>query len=75
MIIGVPKEIKNHEYRVGVVPAGVRALVRFGHTVFIQAGAGEGSGISDEEFNQAGAQILSSAAEIYQRSEMIIKVK
>lgn len=75
MIIGVPREIKNHEYRVGLVPAGVRDLVQFGHTVFIEAGAGEGSGISDEEFNQAGARILSSAAKIYQRAEMIIKVK
>jgi alanine dehydrogenase len=75
MIIGVPKEIKNHEYRVGLVPAGVRALVRFGHTVFIQAEAGAGSGITDEEFILAGAQILSTAAEVYQRAEMIIKVK
>jgi alanine dehydrogenase len=75
MIIGVPREIKNHEYRVGLVPAGVRALVRFNHTVYIQAGAGEGSGIIDEEFIRAGARILPSAAEIYQQSEMIIKVK
>jgi alanine dehydrogenase len=75
MIIGVPKEIKNHEYRVGLVPAGVRALTRFNHKVFIQAGAGEGSGISDEEYIQAGAEIRPSAAEVYQEAEMIIKVK
>lgn len=75
MIIGVPTEIKNHEYRVGLVPSGVRALVRFGHTVFIQASAGEGCGITDGEFSLAGAQILATAAEVYQRSEMIIKVK
>lgn len=75
MIIGVPKEIKNHEYRVGLVPAGVRALVRSGHTVIIQAGAGEGSGISDQEFTQAGAQILSAAPEVYGQADMIIKVK
>ncbi|MBI5606840.1 MAG: alanine dehydrogenase [Deltaproteobacteria bacterium] len=75
MIIGVPTEIKNHEYRVGLVPAGVRAMVRFGHTIYIQSGAGVGSGISDDEFIQAGARILPSAVEIYQQSEMIIKVK
>jgi alanine dehydrogenase len=75
MIIGVPKEIKNHEYRVGLVPAGVRALVRVGHRVYLQTRAGEGSGISDKEFESAGAQILPSAAEVYGRSEMIIKVK
>jgi alanine dehydrogenase len=75
MIIGVPKEIKNHEFRVGLVPVGVRALVRFGHTVLVQTAAGEGSGISDQEFIQAGAQILGTAAEVYWKSEMIIKVK
>jgi alanine dehydrogenase len=75
MIIGVPKEIKNHEYRVGLVPAGVRALARFNHTVYIQAGAGEGSGIGDEEFIQAGAKILPTPQEVYQQAEMIVKVK
>lgn len=75
MIIGVPKEIKNHEYRVGLVPAGVRALVRSGHKVVIQAGAGEGSGITDQEFIQAGAQILPMAPEVYGQADMIIKVK
>jgi alanine dehydrogenase len=75
MVIGVPKEIKNHEYRVGLVPAGVRALVRFNHTVFIQAGAGEGSGISDNEYILAGGRILPTAQEVYQQAEMIVKVK
>jgi alanine dehydrogenase len=75
MIIGVPKEIKNHEYRVGVVPAGVRALVQEGHRVLIQAGAGEGSGITDEEFSEAGAAIVPEAAAVYGGAEMVMKVK
>jgi alanine dehydrogenase len=75
MIIGIPKEIKNHEYRVGVVPAGVRALVKDGHQVLIQAGAGEGSGILDEEFTEAGAMIVPGAEDVYGRAEMVIKVK
>jgi alanine dehydrogenase len=75
MIIGVPTEIKNHEYRVGLVPSGVRILTRAGHTVYIQAGAGEGAGISDEEFVGAGATILKTPSEIYAQAEMIIKVK
>jgi alanine dehydrogenase len=75
MIIGVPTEIKNHEYRVGLVPSGVRILTRAGHSVFIQAGAGHGAGITDDEFIRAGAHILASAEEIYARGEMVIKVK
>ena len=57
MIIGVPKEIKNNEFRVGIVPSGVRILNGAEHQVFIQKGAGEGSGIADEEYSKAGAKI------------------
>jgi alanine dehydrogenase len=75
MIIGVPSEIKNNEYRVGMVPAGVKQLGNNGHTVLVQNDAGEGSGIVNEEYISAGAEIVQSADEIYARAEMIIKVK
>jgi alanine dehydrogenase len=74
MIVGVPREIKNNEYRVAMAPAGVRALVENGHTVIIEQAAGEGSGISDYEFIQAGAKIAPAAA-VYDAAEMIVKVK
>ena len=75
MIIGIPKEIKNHEYRVAIVPSGVRKLVESGHRVIIQESAGEGSGISNAEYMAAGAQISPAAEEIYREAEMIVKVK
>jgi alanine dehydrogenase len=75
VIIGIPKEIKEHEYRVAMVPAGVRASVRAGHKVYIERGAGEGSGIADKEFQDAGADILSSREEVFCEADMIIKVK
>jgi alanine dehydrogenase len=75
MIIGVPKEVKNHEYRVAVVPAGVRSLVREGHTIIVQKSAGEGSGISDQEYLAAGAAIRPTAQEIFAEADMIVKVK
>ncbi len=75
MIVGLPKEIKDNEYRVGMVPAGVHALVSDGHRVLVQSTAGEGSGFTDEEYQAAGAQIVPAAADIYQRVEMVIKVK
>jgi alanine dehydrogenase len=75
MIIGVPKEIKQDEYRVGAVPAGIKALTDDGNTVFVEAGAGEGSGIFDKEYQAAGAEILQDADEVWARAEMIIKVK
>jgi len=75
MIIGIPKEIKNHEYRVGVVPSGVRALVEAGAKVVVEKSAGIGSNIADREYEEAGAKILQSAEEVYNSSEMIIKVK
>jgi alanine dehydrogenase len=75
MIVGVPKEVKNHEYRVAMVPAGVKSLVQDGHTVLIQASAGEGSGISDAEYAAAGAQIRPAAEEVFAEADMIVKVK
>ena len=75
MIIGIPKEIKNNENRVGATPAGVKELVGHGHTVYVQATAGEGSGFSDAEYVEAGAKILPTIEEVYGIAEMIIKVK
>ncbi len=75
MIVGIPKEIKDHEYRVGMIPAGVHALVVAGHTVYVETSAGEGSGITDIEYAEAGAEILSDAKSVYEQSEMIVKVK
>jgi alanine dehydrogenase len=75
MIIGVPKEIKNNENRVGLTPAGVSAFVKAGHKVFVQATAGVGSGFSDDEYKKAGAGILKTIADVYKKAEMIVKVK
>jgi len=75
MRIGVPTEIKDNEYRVGMTPAGVRDLSSDGHEVFVQSGAGTGSGFSDEEYTAAGAKILSDADAVYTQAEMIVKVK
>jgi alanine dehydrogenase len=75
MIIGTPREIKNQEYRVGLIPAGAHALVMRGHKVIVEQGAGEGSGFSDELYVEAGAEIVPTARDIFDRAEMIIKVK
>ncbi|MCB5196891.1 alanine dehydrogenase [Deefgea salmonis] len=75
MLIGIPKEIKNHEYRVGLTPSGVKELVKHGHQVLIQQYAGDAVGFTAHHYIGAGAQIVDSAQEIYQRAEMIIKVK
>jgi alanine dehydrogenase len=75
MIIGVPREVKPDEYRVAVVPAGVETLVRHGHSVFIETDAGTGSGITNDDYEEAGAAVLASSGEIYARAEMIVKVK
>lgn len=75
MLIGVPKEIKVREYRVGLVPANVRELVARGHEVIVEAGAGDGIGASDEHYQAAGATIIKSAQEIFERARLIIKVK
>jgi len=75
MLIGVPKEIKTNENRVGLVPSGAEALIGEGHEVMIEAGAGEGSGFTDAQYTAVGATILPTADEVWARAEMIIKVK
>src|SRR6516225_8169702 len=74
MIVGVPKEIKTDEYRVAMIPVGVEELTRAGHKVLIQTGAGQGSGIADERYAVHGAEIV-AAEEIWQRADLIVKVK
>ena len=75
MHIGLPKEIKNHEYRVGLTPAGVRELVSHGHEVVVQTAAGAEIGLSDDAYKAAGAVVVNTAQEIFARAEMVIKVK
>lgn len=75
MLIGVPKEIKNHEYRVGLTPAGVRELVGHGHKVLVQTQAGLAIGFTDEQYIQSGASIASSAEEVFTKVDMVVKVK
>jgi alanine dehydrogenase len=75
MIVGIPKEIKNNENRVAITPAGVEALKLAGHEVYIETNAGLGSGFTDEDYKSAGAIILDSAAEVWGKSDMIMKVK
>jgi alanine dehydrogenase len=75
MLIGLPKEIKNHEYRVGLTPASVRELTHHGHQVLVQNGAGSGIGMSDEQYVAAGATLAADAASIFAKADMIVKVK
>jgi alanine dehydrogenase len=75
MIIGVPKEVKQDEYRVSLVPAGAEVLTRAGHTVLVEAGAGLGTSIADAEYEQHGAEVVASADEVWARSRLIVKVK
>src|SRR2546426_5483150 len=75
MIVGVTKEIKTDEYRVAMIPVGVEELNRLGHQVLIQAGAGQGSGISDDEYASLGAEIVSEAGDIWRRADIVVKVK
>ncbi|WP_116472849.1 alanine dehydrogenase [Zobellella maritima] len=75
MDIGIPKEIKNHEYRVGMTPGGVKELVRDGHTLLVETQAGAAIGLSDEQYLAAGAEIVPDAATLFARAEMIVKVK
>ena len=75
MIIGVPTEIKNNENRVALTPAGTKELAKRGHVVYVQRGAGSGSGFSDDEYQGAGAEMLDAAPEIFSRAEMVMKVK
>ncbi len=75
MRIGVPREIINHEYRVGMTPAGVNVLVEDGHEVVIESSAGMGSGLTDQEYTMAGATVVAGPEEVYARGELIVKVK
>ena len=75
MIIGVPREIKKSEHRVSITPPAVDALVSKGHQILIEIQAGEGSGISDEDYTSAGANLAPDAKSVYQKGEMILKVK
>ena len=75
MLIGVPREIKNHEYRVGLTPASVREIVDRGHAVLVEAAAGAGIGAQDGDYAAAGARVVATAEEVFERAEMIVKVK
>src|SRR3989449_5532070 len=75
MIIGVPKEIKDHEFRVGLTPDGTRALVKAGHRVLVEAGAGAGSGLDDPAYRAAGAEVVSNKTVLFERADLIVKVK
>lgn len=75
MIVGLPKEIKNQEYRVALTPAGVGMLAQHGHEVVVQTGAGEGSGFLDEEYESAGATMAQHAADVWSQAELVVKVK
>jgi len=73
--VGIPGEVKNHEYRVAITPAGVHELVRHGHDVFVETGAGLGSSITDDEYTAAGAKILASADDVWETGDLVLKVK
>lgn len=75
MIVGVPKEVKRDEYRVAMIPAGVEELTRRGHQVILERGAGVGSGLSDEEYHEQGAELVDSAADVYAGADLVVKVK
>ncbi len=75
MIVGVPREVKSDEYRVAMIPVGVEELTRAGHSVLVQTGAGQGSGIADEMYARSGAEIVPEAAAIWKRADLIVKVK
>jgi alanine dehydrogenase len=75
MLVGVPKEIKIEEYRVGLVPGSVRELTHHGHRVMVESGAGAGIGFDDDAYRAAGAEILRHAADVFEAAELIVKVK
>ena len=75
MLVGVPKEIKNHEYRVGLTPSSVNELVKRGHNVIVERMAGLAIDFTDKEYSQAGAEMVDSAVEVFARADMIVKVK
>jgi alanine dehydrogenase len=75
VLIGVPKEIKNHEYRIGLTPAGVTELVDHGHAVLVEAGGGAAIGFDDDQYTAAGAELAAGAQEVFERAELVVKVK
>src|ERR1700709_588482 len=75
MIIGVPKEVKDHESRVGITPAGVKALTEAGHKVLVETNAGALSAFTDDEYQSAGAEIVGSAYDVWRLANMVVKVK
>ena len=75
MLVGVPKEIKDNEYRVGLVPSTVRELADKGHRVLVETGAGSGAGLPDNDYTLAGAEIVANADAVYGRAELVVKVK
>src|SRR5450432_256933 len=75
MIVGVPKEVKLDEYRVAMLPVGVEELVRRGHKVLVEAGAGLGSGLADHDYLHEGAELVGGPEEIFSRADMVVKVK
>ncbi|MZG12246.1 alanine dehydrogenase, partial [Streptomyces sp. SID5914] len=75
MKVGIPREVKNNEFRVAITPAGVHELVRHGHQVVVEHGAGVGSSIPDEEYVAAGARILDTADEVWATADLLLKVK
>jgi alanine dehydrogenase len=75
MIIGVPREIKDNEFRVGLVPSGASALIEAGHSVLVEKGAGAQSAIADEDYRAAGAIVVDSANEVWTRAALVVKVK
>src|SRR4029077_13882384 len=75
MRVGVPKEIKDNEYRVGLIPSTVEELTRRGHQVLVETRAGEGAGVADGEYVEAGAEIVANGRDVFARAEMIVKVK
>ena len=75
MRVGIPTEIKNNEFRVAITPAGVAELVRRGHEVIIQSGAGDGSAIADRDFKAAGAEMINTAEQVWAEADLLLKVK
>jgi alanine dehydrogenase len=75
LVVGVPNEIKTHEYRVAMIPVGVEELTRAGHKVLVQAGAGQGSGISDDQYRENGAEIVGTAEDVWTNADIVVKVK
>src|SRR5688572_31513905 len=74
-VVGVPNEIKTHESRVALTPVGVEELSRAGHKVLIQAGAGQGSGISDDKYREHGDEVVATAADVWANADLVVKVK